>query len=590
MTAPAPAPAGADQRRPAFTADDLFRKAESQQQRRAGDAGLKLTRTMLEGDLWANERGWNGPRVQAGDYAGEQVARVMREIRRNFVHRNMPHDVVKRHRDGVAGKEPRWSLTPKRIRSRTGQPNEDESARVAEFTAALVDWWEESGAWPAVQKAVYEAVGLGKSCLRLYIHQSKLDGLLQPSLDLGTKTLTYGLPVLDLPDALKLISVMAVPAEQAGVVRDGENHVQGSYYSYSDDNNRTRFELQERVPGGVRVYPDFRRGAEAGALESAVYPVSDGLIWELDLRPLVSESLLSLVKDLNKKLTMGSRNIDLGGFVERTILNAQLKGEFKEDADGKKKFIPDPMNYGPGTTNVLNGVALMTKDERGKMVPTGNFATPSIVYKDPAPFTTFQQAINSAREEIYAEAKQLHVMIAGDAAASGISRQQAVNDFMTSLTDTAQALEQMLRWLLGSVLRLGLHVAGRAEEMDDLRVSATCRLTLVQPTPDDRRQALAELEAGAISEEEYFARTGVEDPEAMREQRQAEGITPALAFKIVAAAPTWIGVRALQKAFPALGITDEDVRAHRELELAAPVEPDLLTVDGDDGSDPAAAD
>lgn len=44
--------------------------------------------------------------------------------------------------------------------------------------------------------------------------------------------------------------------------------------------------------------------------------MSDLLLFEVNLDPLVKESIRRLARFGNKTLTMGSRNIDLGGFIE----------------------------------------------------------------------------------------------------------------------------------------------------------------------------------------------------------------------------------------------------------------------------------
>ncbi|WP_022802232.1 hypothetical protein [Deinococcus ficus] len=184
--------------------------------------------------------------------------------------------------------------------------------------------------------------------------------------------------------------------------------------------------------------------------------MSDLLLFEVSLDPLVKECIRRLARFGNKTLTMGSRNIDLGGFIERTILNAQMPSEWKDDptALGGRRFIPSTYNVGSGVTNFLSGTAIMTPDptDPKRLVPSGNFASPSIVYKEPVSWDTFGDTFAAVREAIFEEARQLHGLISGDATASGVSRVQAVQDFLTSLKPTLMALEQLLRWLMNTVL------------------------------------------------------------------------------------------------------------------------------------------
>lgn len=577
----------------------LLKAAQTAQSTRADNATLKLSATLYAGDLWAGGLGWSGPRPDPlNDRTPGNAVKVAAEIERTFVSRNLAKDVVDRHQSGVAGREPLWNAVPRRERealptlSKEATPAERsahtaevkrrlvEDRRAREYSSALTDWWEESGAWLAVQQAVRTALVTERGTVRLYLHDSALDDITDAE-GKPARGIRRG---LTLSEAARRISVHAPRWDQAGVTRDRDGHVTGAYHHWTDDQDRARWEVHERVGGKTVVHPDLLLGGTDN-LPAVTYPVPDLLVYELHLDTLLTPSLRRLLAAANKTLTMGSRNIDLGGFVERTILNAQMPGVWKDDptAPDGKRFVPDNYNVGAGASNFLSGIAVMQRNDKGKMVPTGQFATPSIVYKDPTAYDVFKMSFDQLREAILDEANQLHVLIAGDASASGVSRQQAVNDFLSSLEPTRIALEGLLRWLLETVLRLALYFTGREGEADDMRVRAQARISAVQPTPAEIKTALELHQAGTISLETFHARIGVEDSAAERERIAAEGITPAIAMQLVEKAPTWIGVRALQIVYAQLGITDAHVQAHFLADTAGAAPPvDAANLDDPD--------
>lgn len=543
MTAPAPTAGLAK----------LLQKAQDQQAERSTNPTLKLTASIMSGDLWAGGAGWNGPLPRPNKDNTNETLNLSAEIERTFVSRNLARDVVRRHKNAIAGKEPLWSVTLRQA----GKVNSKEQAQIDEYTAALTDWWEDSGAWGSAGKALETALSLGKSTLRLYIHESATVENAN-----GQREIPAG---LSLSEAARRVSIHAPSWDAAGTVKDLDGHVKGAYFTRAEDNTQTRWELHERAGDKTRIYP-YANKNEDGFTD---YPTSGLLIYEIELEPMITNSIRRLLKMANKTLTMGSRNVDLGGFTERTILNAQMPGEFKE-VGGIKKFIPDAYHVGAGTTNFLSGQKLFAEDPDypGQFKPTGSFANPSITYKDPSAFTVFANGFEKAREMILDEANQLHVLIAVDASASGVSRQQAVNDFVTSLEATRIALEQLIKWLLTTVLELALYFTNRTNELAPYRVRVQGRLSAVQRTPEEVRQALELHQKGLISEEEALQAAGVEDIEATRAARLSEGITPALALVIAdKPLPQYIIMRAFQKAFPALDITDEDIGLQRAIDL-----------------------
>lgn len=534
------------------------KKARNENQKRVANPKLKLLSKLINDDHWANSEGWSGPMPSESN---EDSSKVQLEIEKNFVSRNLLENVIDRHIDGVAGREPLLMVKPDSEKS-----NEAEQEQAKEFKRAFASWWTNSGAWLEIREALKNAIWSGKGTIRLYIPQSKLQDVVG-----ADGEVVQGIPAgLNLDQAMSYISVHAPSWDAAGIVRDIDQRVIGGYYRYQDEKNEERWELQGRKDGQTIVQPNSDEDAKT------TYQTNQLLIFEIKRKPLISNSLISLSKFNNKVFTMGSRNIDLGGFVERTILNAQMPGEWIDDKSSPngKRFKPAKMNLGSGVTNFLNGTAVFSRNEvTGQIEPTGNFASPSVVYKDPVSWQTFGDTSNAAREAIFDEAKQLHVLITGDALANGVSRVQAVQDFLTSLEPTRIALEQLLRWLQTTVIKLALDFTNQSQSWDGFSATAQARFSAIQPTPTEIDQAVKLRDKRLISLKTFYSRIGIEDAEAEITAIQSEAITQDAALKLTESLPTWLAMKALQKAFPELGIEDDDIQAQKDIDLASPVPP-----------------
>jgi hypothetical protein len=229
--------------------------------------------------------------------------------------------------------------------------------------------------------------------------------------------------------------------------------------------------------------------------------------------------VLSLQKLLNLALTMLARNVVLGGFLERVLINAQLPGEFRTDPHtGKQVFVPHPLDFGAGSVNALVGVEI--RDEgTGELK---GYANPDVVYRDPVPVATFADTRDIAYWAILEECQQAHALLSGQAAPSGESRRQALADFLSSLKLTAPQVERAVRWLLETALHLGAHFAGQGGRYLGLRVVASCRLDTGPLSADEAKQVIDLVDARLLSRETGMARVGVDDSDAEAQRIQAE--------------------------------------------------------------------
>lgn len=495
---------------------DLTTLANDQRRRRAA---LQDLERYIFTDQWAAGVGWTGPNPVNLDDKVEST--VLTLIERKFVSRNILEEVISRHRDGVVGLEPHWTLG-------TDQPR-GLKRLITEAETALTTWWDETGVHEQLQEAVKtllyaaedskrgEPPRFAYSPLRVFIRSASVgeDGTVprRGSLD----------------EALGDIRVHAAAPYTAGVIRNSDGDAIATRYVYSDDDGDAR----EEITGVVATLRRYglednltrfrdedtvvlvRNNLGGDVIDAAAYDLGGQLLmFEMTREPLVKASSVSLQKLINKAWTMASHNLDVAGFTERTLLNAQMPGHWEDD-DGVTttpelgvRFVPDPLYVGAGATNYFSGIPQVDADGNVR------YTTPSIQYRDPVPPEAFTQTYDAAREAIYEEAKQLHVLISGDATASGRSRAQATNDFVASLELTGSQVARATRWVFSTVLALASVLMGEPRRFVALRPTVTPRLAAVQPSSEDVTAAIAKRDAGLISTQTAMSEVGIEDVDA----------------------------------------------------------------------------
>ena len=308
------------------------------------------------GDHWQGGAAWVGPTLPADD---PDAGPTMALIRKAFVSQNVVKEVVDRHADGVVGREPIWSLTVRRALQ--------DGEEIAADEQTLID----------------EALLARKTCLRLFVPPDLLDeqgALVAQTLD----------------EALQLLYVHRPEPGETTMYLDRRTMQPLGIYAYKED-DKQRYELSyvaaERNQDGeqqtmVRILGD-------DAAQEALLPLGGLLtLYEVDLDPLISESVRQSQMQLNMTKTMLSRNAVQGGFLERIFLNAQRPGTWSKDENGKDVFTPAPYQTGPGTTSFIMGVE--TQFAAGGETLT----SPHVVFRDPVTPATFLETKDDAYKSI----------------------------------------------------------------------------------------------------------------------------------------------------------------------------------------------
>jgi hypothetical protein len=481
------------------------------------------------GDHWQAGAGWTGPRPDTGTAEGQAA---MGEIARAFTPQNAIGETTERHVLGVVGKEPAWGLTPRRPLAAAGRgsrPTRAEQALIDEAAAALTAWWDARKVLSALQGLARGLLLDGRAPLRLFVPAGRRvvapDGTprvpLTPTLGAGLDLLYVDAPaaavaaVLTDPQTQDTCSVLLYRRGGAQLFEAGTEEV--AELSYVD-----------RATGAT-VLRIVSGDPAREAAERWTYPLGGHRLLDEAARPaLITDPVRRLQQQLNMARTMSGRNVVQGGFLERIILGGQMPGEYVDDPtvapgpDGRRtRFVPRPLRVGAGRTNFISGQPI--RDAQGRV--TG-YTSPSVVYRDPVSTATFRESSDDCYRAILQETRQLHALLSGDAAASGVSRVQARADFAKSLLQTKAELDALGRWLIETALGLAAIFAGTPGRFDGLRADFACRLDTGPLSAEERAQIVAEVAAGLMSVETALTLLGHDDPDAER-ARIAAARTPA---------------------------------------------------------------
>lgn len=463
-----------------------------------------------------------------GGYIGERPAAdatygdFMARVEKGFISANKVKEFCDRHTNGVLGREPLWrNVFPSVAKDKL---TDAQKAIMAEADAALVEMWNSREFLLFMQNVAATALLEEKCAVRPFILPKSRDknGAL-----LKQKSLT---------DALKLLRFEVVTSDKGGVFEDEDTFEEFGLYAFEDVKTKTkRAEITYVDQSGItqlkiidhrdvsEVKQIFRTASGGNYISKAetfgaqTYSLGDLkgrlFLYEFKREMFITEQVRQLQKCLNLDLTMMMRNINLAGFRQKTITNAQKPqvSVRMTDAEGAVQTIKQdvPLRAGLLSTPFLNGLPIYGKDAQQNQVIVG-YTNPNINIADPVSVDTFVESLKTFYEMMLAEVYQLHVAIAGDAMASGKSRQEARAEFEKSLMKTKVALDALGRWLIEVSLFFAANLCERREFLD-LRCDFGAIVDAGTPDAGERQQNVTEWQAGAISRETMLSRNGVED-------------------------------------------------------------------------------
>jgi len=224
---------------------------------------------------------------------------------------------------GVIGREPNWSLTPRRKLQKDQQPSPEETALIDEATAAITAWADTTGIGllDVLQSAALTLLLSGRASLRLFVPPGRV------ATDADGSMVIPDAP--DLETALGYLFLSLPTPDAAGIITDPDTQSKAGVYVYQPEGKAQQAEVSYVDDQGLTVLAIVDGDTTAGvALDIG------RRLWlhELVAPVLFTESIRRLQDQLNLALTMQGRNVIQGGFLERIILGGQMPGEWVQDA------------------------------------------------------------------------------------------------------------------------------------------------------------------------------------------------------------------------------------------------------------------
>lgn len=476
---------------------------------------ILISRAFINGDHWQNGAGWIGPWPNQGSPALDET---MLEIARMFVSKNVILEMVNRHTNGVVGTEPRWGLTPLQALADDEEIPPDQQALIDDAEAMLTAWWDDRHVHELLQRAVVTLLYAERSMTRLYVPRGMLVDVTVDDGPQSGEHISTVIQAENTKDALDQIWIDHPLPELSAMSQDEDTKQWIGVCLFNVGTN-----VQGQGNQGQRAevcYLDGDRTHPLTIMRSVdqAKAVSVGLdfggqlpMFEMCRDLFVTPQMWQAQRALNLATSMIPRNNITAGFLERTILNAQLPGKWEVDEFGKKThFVADPLNVGAGTTNSLVGVNF-TDPDTGKVT----IANPSVHVREPVASDPLVNAARSHYIDMLEEGSQEHILSYQKATASGKTFEQARADFTMSLRNTQSRVEAMGRWLVQTVLMMAEEYGGEPGKYSKtLRAYFNCRLDTGPVTADERTANDNSVKAGTLSLESAIVRNGETDPDA----------------------------------------------------------------------------
>ena len=540
--------------------------------------GSETNRLFFDGDHWQDAAGWIGPAPQATD---DGFTATMAEIKGVFTSYDGIGEVVKRHTRGVLGNSPIMRVRPREPGGDGDDEPSDEQAEIGkQLERVLRKWAKEKKGKREFREASHTLLLAQASVLRLYVPPGLLEDtevtIVTEGDDEGEaeeELHTVGaLPPPDIPEGADEFDTLAAwmdllwpgtPEQlQATVFEDPETKREIGLFVFQDvgvdneDHEILEVTWVDPETGETQV-----RVVDQKANLDLILPAANDLggrltMYAMEREQFISEQARQQQRAMNLAETMVPRNVITGGFVERVLRDAVMPGDAVFDSDGRIiDFKAEPVEWGAGSVQWLKG-RLITDDE-GK----SHYSKPEIDYRDPVDPGPSTAAAEHHYRRLLGLADQLHVLIQGEAAPSGVSRQQARRDHQRSLRDTADCLELGLAWMFETAMAMAEAFMGDAGKWtDDYEVVIETRLDAGPASPEQEDSRIKLVEAGLLSKRTAVSLGEIEDVDSEMGDIELDGRTAEL-LKVAEGIATLAlvdGMDVVKAARFLLGIDEDD--------------------------------
>ncbi len=432
---------------------------------------------------------WTGPKPAGGE---PQMETITKQIEEGYISNNLIKECVDRNVAAMIGLMPHWFLYTGSDEA-SKPDSEERSPQIIEAEKILQTWITQMLKHIAMQDgdddanpltmAVTQMLVTGRGYLRLY----------RPK---RYKNLTNA-------KLYQKIRLHCPPLGSVRVDRDDDGEIEQIAYTYKGGTEIQSLDPETGKLTFTVTYSGDRNNEQSPPESWESDFGGRWTIYELRSPSIINKDIKRMQNAINKALTMLGRNLDLAGFLERVITNAQSPGEWVDDPNrpGKQRFIPDKrgLQMGAGKTTFLSGIKLSDN----------SYTTPGVTYRDPIDISTFVSSVGLFAARLYLAFNQGHILASGDGAISGISRVQLRQDANLTLDRPAPVIENAFANILEVVLRFVEPV-----KYNDTFATVKLRKGINYITPEETAETRTNYQARLISRTTAMSALGIEDPDA----------------------------------------------------------------------------
>lgn len=232
------------------------------------------------------------------------------------------------------------------------------------------------------------------------------------------------------------------PSDSVVTFRDTDRVLTGFEYTYLE--NGERYTEKQYLLNGLTVFETIHNG-EIIKEKTFKRDLGGGFtIFELNLKPLLTESIKQNQNAINFALTLLPHNLAYSGWIQETVLNGQPPGKWEFDNEGREKFTPskDGLSSGAGISRFIQGLPL--RDEVNGSI---DYTDPDIRLQQPISPETFISTYKAFSQSIYEQSDQSFVLGA-DLILSGVSREQSRRDFARKVKNDARRIGYLVSDIL----------------------------------------------------------------------------------------------------------------------------------------------
>jgi len=491
-------------------------------------------KAMYGGDMWDRGRGYIGPVPVDGD---TNTNDILYNIKRTFVGRNVIEEVVDRAVDALLSKSPDWKIYNKNVLKSGNKPKAQETTtenpdplnegsedndnseqgtslisdpKITEAEMFLSEVWNRAKLGDALKDSLTERMVTGRGCLRIY---------------LSGKFFTRKEKIKDFFEIAKYIKVEHVDNEKSTILDDGtdklaiielsakKDKTKMLEISFVDDSDKTFVatidsSLTIETNDDDDVQETIESIKKIAKLSSGYSMQGEITADEILGKPFVSQTMLQNNRALNLDLSLGVGVLIEAGYAEMVMTNVSMETRTETDPNDPTRTIKVPVGIkrGPGVVNNLIGE--QTLNAQGEVT----YETPGVHFKEPSALTSFSEGENLFYRQILSEAKQTHILIIGDAKASGEARIQARQDFVKKSQRYKPSLDIHGTWLLNSILFLAASAIEKDGYFDDIGVLFDSKVYAGELSADEQNVVISRFEKGLISRESAITLLGSEEP------------------------------------------------------------------------------